>query len=71
MAIVHPAFCRYVGDSMEPIGVHGITFAQRIADLERGSRSRIKIVDTKHFKNRVYSSRTVDVFSGSVIAARQ
>jgi len=35
MAIVHPAFCRYVGDSMEPIGVHGITFAQRIVDQDR------------------------------------
>jgi hypothetical protein len=67
MAIVHPAFCRYVGDSMEPIGAHGIIFAQRYC----GSRSRIKIADTKHFKNRVYSSRTVDVFSGSVIATRQ
>jgi flagellar basal body rod protein FlgB len=31
----------------------------------------IAVADTKHFKNRVYSSRTVDVFSGSINAARQ
>jgi hypothetical protein len=68
MAIVHPAFCRYVGNSIEPMGMPRI---MEIADQDRGSRSPIKIADTKHFKNRVYSSRTLDVFSGSVIAARQ
>jgi hypothetical protein len=59
MAIVHPAFCVVVGDSMEPLRVQMLMI------------SNIAVADTKHFKNRVYSSRTVDVFSGSINAARQ
>jgi hypothetical protein len=59
MAIVHPAFCVVVGASMEPFAVHALTI------------SNVGVADTKHFKNRVYSRRTVDVFSGSFNAARQ
>jgi hypothetical protein len=59
MAIVHPAFCVVVGNSMEPFRVHLLII------------SNTGVADTKHFKNRVYSSRTVDVFSGSINAARQ
>jgi len=55
-----------LGGFMEPIGMHALVFA----DQGRGSRSWIKIADTKHFKNRVYSSRTVDVFSGLINATR-
>jgi hypothetical protein len=40
MAIVHPAFCRYVGDSMEPIGVGEITiFHTVVADQDRGYKT--------------------------------
>lgn len=59
MAIVHPAFCVVVGIPMEPFGVHALMI------------SNVVVADTKHFKNRVYSCRTVDVFSGSINAARQ
>jgi hypothetical protein len=52
---------------MEPLLKAGLM----LGHIDRGSRSRIKIADTKHFKNRVYSSRTLDVFSASDIAARQ
>jgi hypothetical protein len=59
MAIVHPAFCVVDPDSMEPI-------ARRKLIL-----SNAATVDTQHFKNRVYSSGTADVFSASINAARQ
>jgi hypothetical protein len=59
MAIVHPAFCVVVGASMEPFAVCALTI------------TNVGVADTKHFKNRVYSRRTVDVFSGSINAARQ
>lgn len=59
MAIVHPAFCEVGGDCMEPIKALAITLLPA------------SFADTKHFKNRVYSSRTVDVFSGSITVARQ
>jgi len=50
---------RVVGVSMEPMRVHALTILNAV------------VVDTKHFKNRVYSGRTVDVFSGSINVARQ
>jgi hypothetical protein len=68
MAIVHPAFCE-VARRFDGTIAQGRVHAGQPGD--RRSGSRIKIVDTKHFKNRVYSSRTVDVFSASDIAARQ
>jgi hypothetical protein len=59
MAIVHPAFCGVVRRFDGTFRQAGVTNRQ------------VAAADTKHFKNRVYSSRTVDVFSRQVIAARQ
>ncbi|TFB35110.1 hypothetical protein [Pseudomonas sp. F01002] len=58
MAIVHPAFCVVDIDSMEPFARRRLTISIAAA------------VDTNHFKNRVYSSGTADVFSALINAAR-
>jgi hypothetical protein len=63
MAIVHPAFCVVGHDSMEPITTPEFRFSM--------SGPNATVADTKHFKNRVYSSRTADVFSASINATRQ
>jgi hypothetical protein len=59
MAIVHPAFCEIVDNWMEPIATAEFRFA------------KASVADTKHCKNRVYSSRSPDVFSASINATRQ
>jgi len=59
MAIVHPAFCVVDEVSTEPFAKPALSISLMV------------FADTKHFKNRVYSSGTADVLSASDIATRQ